>query len=67
VVQDNWPVHFHPDVLVALEPQEAPFPFNPAPHWPEQPSQQARKKWGDWHLPIQIMTLPSYACFSQSH
>jgi hypothetical protein len=61
VVQDNWPVHFHPDVLLALEPQEVPFPFNPAPNWPEQPSQQARKKWGDWHLPIQIMTLPSYA------
>lgn len=32
VVQDNWPVHFHPDVLVALEPQEAPFPFNLAPN-----------------------------------
>lgn len=61
VVQDNWPVHFHPDVLVALEPQESPFSFNPAPNWPEHPSKRAQKKWGDWHLPIQIVTLPSYA------
>ncbi len=35
VVQDHWPVHFHPDVLVALEPQESPFSFNPALNWPE--------------------------------
>ena len=27
VVQDNWPVHFHPDVLVALEPQTQPWPL----------------------------------------
>ena len=26
VVQDNWPVHFHPDVLVALQPQIQPWP-----------------------------------------
>jgi hypothetical protein len=26
VFLDNWPVHFHPDVLVALEPQHSPFP-----------------------------------------
>lgn len=61
VVQDNWPVHFHPDVLAALEPQVSPFSFNPAPNWPEHPSPRAQKKWGDWHLPIQIVTLPSYA------
>jgi hypothetical protein len=27
VVVDNWPVHFRPDVLVALEEPETPFPL----------------------------------------
>ena len=39
VIQDNWPVHTHPDLLVALEPQETRWPWyrprvgprNPAP------------------------------------
>ncbi len=61
VVQDNWPVHFHPDVLVALEPQMSAFSFNQAPNWPEHPSQRAQNKWADLHLPIQIVTLPTYA------
>ncbi|HEU5230250.1 MAG TPA: IS630 family transposase [Ktedonobacteraceae bacterium] len=61
VVQDNWPVHFHPDVLVALEEQVRPFPFRPAPNWPLEPSERARKKWGKWRLPIQIVPLPTYA------
>jgi hypothetical protein len=61
VVQDNWPVHFHPDVLVALEPQVSAFSFNQASNWPEHPSQWAQKKWADLHLPIQIVTLPIYA------
>lgn len=31
IVQDNWPVHFHPDVLAALEPQLILFPFPQPP------------------------------------
>lgn len=61
VVQDNWPVHFHPDVLVALEPQECPFPFPRPGNWPDQPSPAACKRWGDWHLPVQLVVLPTYA------
>jgi hypothetical protein len=61
VVQDNWPVHFHPDVLVALEPQECPFPFPRPGNWPDQPSPSACKRWGDWHLPVQLVALPTYA------
>ena len=30
LVWDNWPVHYHPDVLVALEPQNCRWP------WPRQ-------------------------------
>ena len=59
--QDNWPVHFHPDVLCALEEQSRPFPFHPAKHWSTQPTPKAKKKWGGWGLPIQIVPLPTYA------
>jgi transposase len=57
LVQDNWPVHFHPDVLAALEEQSSPFPFPRPPSWPAETSPQA-KRLG---LPIQLVTLPTYA------
>jgi hypothetical protein len=61
IVLDNWPVHFHPDLLVALQPQTSPFPF-PRPHsWPAQPSAEAIRKWGGLNLPIQLLPLPTYA------
>lgn len=61
IVQDNWPVHFHPDLLVALEPQHSPFPFPRPPAWSSQPHPRARERWGHLHLPIQIVVLPTYA------
>jgi DDE superfamily endonuclease len=61
IVLDNWPVPFHPDVLVALEPQETPFPFSRPKNWVEQPSAAAVKRWGNLHLPIQLVLLPTYA------
>jgi hypothetical protein len=61
VVLDNWPVHFHPDLLVALEPQEPPFPFPRPRSWPTEPHETAVKKWGDLSLPIQLVPLPTYA------
>jgi hypothetical protein len=30
-------------------------------NWPEQPSSAAIKRYGTWHLPIQLVVLPSYA------
>jgi hypothetical protein len=57
VILDNWPVHFHPDVLAALEPQETPWPLRGAPNWPTEPSPSARRL----HLPIQLVPLPTYA------
>jgi transposase len=57
LVQDNWPVHFHPDVLAALEPQTSPFPFFRPPSWPSEPSPNAKRL----QLPIQLVTLPTYA------
>lgn len=57
LAQDNWPVHFHPDVLAALEPQRTRFPLPVPKSWPTQPSAKA-KRLG---LPIQILPLPTYA------
>jgi hypothetical protein len=61
VIQDNWPIHFHPDVLVALEPQASPWPRYVPSNWPKEPSASARKRWGGLQLPIQLVPLPTYA------
>ena len=64
VVLDNWPRHFHPDRLVAREPQEPRFPLRTPPNWPTQPSATARRRWGELHLPIQRLPLPTYAAWT---
>lgn len=61
VVQDNWPVHTHPDLLVALQPQTTPFAFRRPSNWPTTPSASAERKWAHLRLPIQIVPLPTYA------
>ena len=57
VVEDNWPVHYHPEVLAALQPQTTPFPLKTPPNWPTEPSAKARRL----DLPIQLLPLPTYA------
>ena len=57
VVQDNWPVHFHPDVLAPLQPQQFPFPRTLPAHWSTEPSPRAKHDT----LPIQLLPLPTYA------
>jgi hypothetical protein len=57
LVLDNWPVHFHPDVLAALEPQTSPFPVLRPRSWPSEPSPRAKRL----HLPIQLVPLPTYS------
>lgn len=61
LVQDNWPVHFHPDLLIALENQATPFALKVPPNWPTKASGLAAKKWGELKLPLQIVVLPTYA------
>lgn len=61
VVLDNWSNHFHPDLLVALEPQHAPFPRYVPQNWSLEPHPAARRKWGALALPIQFLPLPTYA------
>lgn len=57
VVVDNWPIHFHPDVLARLQPQNFPFPPRLPANWPTEPSAKAVKG----NLPIQLLCLPTYA------
>jgi hypothetical protein len=61
IIQDNWPIHFHPDVLLALEPPERLYPVKLPRNWTKVPTQEAIKQCGHWHLPIQIIQLPTYA------
>ena len=60
LVLDNWPVHFHPDVLAALEPQQTRWEFKTPAAWPSAPSARA-KRLG---LPIQLLPLPTYASWT---
>lgn len=68
VVMDNWPVHVHPDVLVALEPQQSQWVewlrLRVPANWPTQPSKLAQRKWGELQLPIQLVPLPTYASWT---
>jgi transposase len=57
LVEDNWPVHFHPDVLAALEPQRTRWEFIRPANWPTEPSRKAKRL----NLPIQLLPLPTYA------
>ena len=57
IVLDNWPVHFHPDVLAPLQPQALPYPPKLPPTWPAKPSKKAVHD----ELPIQLLCLPTYA------
>jgi hypothetical protein len=61
VIQDNWPVHTHPDLRVALESQETRWPWYRPPNWPTEPSAAAIRRWGALKLPIQIVPLPTDA------
>jgi transposase len=57
LVVDNWPVHYHADVLAALEPQTTRFPMPVPASWPTEPSPKAKRL----NLPIQYLPLPTYA------
>lgn len=57
VVLDNWPVHFHPEVLAPLQPQNLRFKPKLPDKWPQEASAKAKKD----NLPIQLVCLPTYA------
>lgn len=57
MVVDNWPMHFHPDVLAGLMPQDFPWPPRLSSVWPTHASPRARRA----DLPIRLLCLPTYA------
>lgn len=57
LVVDNWPIHFHPDILCALRYPTLDWPLRLPKNWPLEPSKQARRL----NLPIRLVPLPTYA------
>ncbi len=57
IVLDNWPLHFHPEVLAPLQPQNLQFKPKLPGKWPQEASAKAKKD----NLPIQLVCLPTYA------
>lgn len=58
MILDNWPVHFHPDVLSALVEQEYPFSYHLPRSWLHL---KPTGKYSNLQLPIQLIALPTYA------
>lgn len=60
MAQDNWPVHFHPEVLAALQLQTWRWPLHLPANWPTQPGSRVKPL----HLPFHILNLPTYASWT---
>lgn len=60
MAQDNWTLHFHPDVRTALQPQPWLWPFYVPANWPTEPTPAAKPL----NLPIRILSLPTYASWT---
>ena len=58
IVIDNWPVHYHPDVLAALQEQQWVKYFRTPDSWKNI---KPKKKYQNLNLPIQFIPLPTYA------
>ncbi len=60
IAQDNWPVHYHPDVCLALQLQEWKWSPTLPSNWPTQASPKAKPL----NLPIRLLPLPTYASWT---
>lgn len=60
LVQDNWPIHYHPDLLAALQPQTFPYGSYAPPNWSHNPANPKVKS----PYPIRLMFLPTYASWT---
>lgn len=58
IIIDNWPVHYHPDVLGALQNQKYKQYFRTPDNWKDI---KPKKKYLNLNLPIQFVPLPTYA------
>lgn len=60
LVQDNWTVHYHPDVLAALQPQNLPYGLHTPGNWSRNP----KRAVDHLQLPIRMVSLPTYASWT---
>jgi len=60
LVQDNWPVHHHPDRLAALQEPALPYGSHAPPNWSRNPARPVEHL----QLPIRILALPTYASWT---
>jgi hypothetical protein len=60
VVEDNWSVHYHPDLLAALQPQSFPWGVHRPANWKTTPRRRIEKL----NLPIRLLFLPTYASWA---
>jgi transposase len=60
VVEDNWSVHSHADLLAALQPQVFPYGLHRPPNW----KSKARRRILQLNLPIRLVFLPIYASWT---
>jgi hypothetical protein len=61
VVMDNWPVHFHPDLLKYLQAQPYADDFVYPPSWSDLLVQRSRLPLRENRLPVVIVPLPTYS------
>ncbi|MEP7358370.1 MAG: IS630 family transposase, partial [Anaerolineales bacterium] len=60
LVADNCPMHFHPHVLAALQPQAYPWPWKLPASWSQLPPPRRSGQ----NLPIKLLSLPTYASWT---
>jgi hypothetical protein len=60
VVEDNWPVHYHEDLLAALQSQSFPWGIHRPGNWKPEP----RRRVQHLNLPIRLLFLPTYASWT---
>jgi len=58
LVEDNWPMHAHPDVLASLQKQTYPWSPRLPARWA---AVKPREAFQSDNLPIQLLFLPTYA------
>jgi len=60
VIEDNWSVHYHEDLLAALQPQSFPWGMHRPAFWKPKP----RRRIQHLNLPIRLVFLPTYASWT---
>lgn len=60
LVEDNWSVHYHEDLLAALQPQTFPWGMHRPANW----KPKARRRIQRLNLPIRLLFLPTYASWT---